>query len=213
MSDIIEGREGLASRARNTAKRIFRHENVALVIVLFALIGIFSIVTKGLNLSRANAMNTLLQSATRGVAAIGQTFVILTAGIDLSVAGVGLFSAILGSFLMTNRMDDNIIGFVLFPGALFVMLIAGSGWGVLNGLLVSRAGVPALIATLGIWQIGYGASFDLSFGRSISGLPEPLAFLGQGHISVVPVPARLRSMSKQARLLWLSPARAELAAN
>jgi ribose/xylose/arabinose/galactoside ABC-type transport system permease subunit len=68
------------------------------------------------------------------------------------------------------------------------MLLAGTGWGVVNGLSVSRIGMPALIVTLAMWQIASGLGFQISGGVSIGELPDNLAFLGSGIVAGIPMP-------------------------
>jgi putative xylitol transport system permease protein len=175
-------------RARETAKRLLRHDNAVLIIVLIALIGVMSAVTHGLTSSRVNMMNVLLQSSIRGVAAVGQAFVILTAGIDLSVGGVGLVCSMLGATLMTNDPTQSLIGYpVPLASGILIMLLAGLGWGAVNGSLVSRIGMPALIVTLGMWEITKGVGFQVNAGQYVMGLPESLSFMGEGRIAGVPV--------------------------
>jgi len=177
------------SRAQEIAKRIFRHENAILGFVLAGIIGMMGGITGGKSLSTTNMMNILLQSSMRGVSSMGQAFVIFTAGIDLSVEGVVLMSAILGATLMTKAPDLSIVS---HPWPFFVgvpiMLLMGTAWGVVNGSLVSRIGIPPLIATLGIWQITNGLGFYLCKGYTISQQPDALFFLGAGRIAGVPVP-------------------------
>ena len=189
MAEIVERPKPFSDAAKGIAKRIFRHENTPLIGALAMLIVIFGFITKGITVSRINMTNVLVQSSIRGVAAVGQAFVILTANIDLSVAGVGLFSVMLGSMLMTNRLDENLVGFAVpLLAGIPIMVLTGIAWGALSGSLVSRVGVPALIVTLGVWRITYGAAYFLSEGRVIGELPASLAFFGQGRIAGVPVP-------------------------
>jgi inositol transport system permease protein len=175
---------GIQERARS----LLRHENSALFIVLLALIFGIGGMTRGGSLGLTNASNVLLQSSIRGIAAIGQAFVILTAGIDVSVGGNALFCSVLGGALLTSSAR-NIIGHPL-PLALgiLIVIVAGLGWGTVNSALVSRVGIPALIATLGMWQITDGAAFEIIQGFSIGDLPEHLAWWGQGTVGPVPVP-------------------------
>jgi len=177
------------SRARKIAMRVFRHESAILGIVLGVLIAGMGGVTKGLTITPANMMNIVVQSSMRGVASIGQAFVILSAGIDISIGGVGLMSAILGASLMTGNLELNIVGhpistYVAIP----IMLLVGVAWGAINGLLVSRFGIPALIVTLGMWQISTGAAFQICGGRAIMEQPSGVTFFGQGIIAGIPVP-------------------------
>lgn len=170
------------------ARSLFRHENANLVIVLLALIFGIGGLTKGGSLSAVNATNVLLQSSTRGITAVGQAFVILTGGIDVSVGGNALFCSILGTALMSTEWQ-SLIGYPIAPGlGVLLMILAGLGWGTANSTLVSRVGIPALISTLGLWQITTGAAFSITTGKTIGGVPEGLAWWGQGTVGPVPVP-------------------------
>jgi len=177
------------SHAREIARRILRHENAALGIVLVAIIAAMGVITNGITTSRANMSNVLLQGSIRGVASVGQAFVILTAGIDISIAGVGLMSSIVGASLLTQG-SYNIVG---YPVSMFIalplMLLVGAGWGAINGVSVSRIGLPALIVTLAMWQISKGAAFQVCKGYTIAEQPDSLAFIGSGTIAGVPVAA------------------------
>ena len=90
------------SRDRGVLRSVYRHDLFTRVIVLLAVIGAMAIVTGGRTISSVNAQNILLQSSMRGITSIGQTFVVLTAGLDLSVGGIGLFTSILGASVMTT---------------------------------------------------------------------------------------------------------------
>ena len=189
MAEIVEKPKSFSATAKDIAQRFFRHENAVLIIVLIALIAAMSVVTKGLTSTRTNLMNILLQSSTRGIAAIGQTFVILSAGIDLSVGGAGLFCSILGASLMTEDLGQNIVGYPIpLASGILIMLLAGAGWGTINGLSVSRIGMPALIVTLAMWQITTGSAFLFCRGYTFSHLPQAFYVLGGGKIAAVPAP-------------------------
>jgi len=178
----------MSSQDERRAKQLMKHENSVLLLVLIGLIGVMSVATKGLSTARANVANMLVQSAVRGTASIGQAFVILTGGIDISIGGVGLFCSLLGSALMTSQAGRNIIGEALpaYTG-IAIMLLVGLGIGSVNGIVVSRVGIPALVMTLGMWEIMKGAAFQVSGGMSISQLPESLTYIGKGDIAGVPI--------------------------
>ncbi|MBA7658465.1 Ribose import permease protein RbsC [subsurface metagenome] len=187
MAEIVERTK--SATAKGIAQRIFRHENAALVAVLIALIAGMAALTKGHTATRTNVVNILLESSTRGVASVGQAFVILSAGIDVSVGGIGLIASVLGASIMTESAQWSLIGYslpvyVVIP----VMLLVASGFGALNGALVSRIGVPPLIATLGMWEICKGVAFQISEGVSIARLPDGMAFFGDGRIAGMLVP-------------------------
>ena len=109
MAGIVERPKSVTATAKDIARRVFRQENVILLVALIALVIGLSFATKGLTTRLVNIKNILAVSSMRGMAAIGEAFVILTAGIDLSVGGIGLFTGIFGASLIT-RGDMNIIG-------------------------------------------------------------------------------------------------------
>jgi len=174
--------------AREIAKRIFRHENAVLAGILIALVAGLAAMTRGLTVSRENVTNIMLQSSARGMASIGQAFVILTGNIDIAVGGMALVSAVLGSAMMTSRLWQNIAGAPVPMGVgVLVMLLAGCGLGMFNALFVSRLRVPSLIVTLAMWRMSFGGAYQISAGNTIIELPRSLAFFGQGYIAGVPV--------------------------
>jgi ribose/xylose/arabinose/galactoside ABC-type transport system permease subunit len=119
---------------------------------------------------------------------VGQAFVILTAGIDLSVSGIAIFSSLIVSAATTNEPMNMLFSTSLpaFAGVV-VALIAGASWGILSGSLVSRIGIPALIVTLGVWEITKGVTWQISEAGQIGHLPDALSAIGQGRVAGVPV--------------------------
>ena len=186
MAEIVERKT--RTDARGVARRFFKHENTPLLFVLIALILIMGYVTGGKTLSFANLRNNLLLTSITGIASLGQAMVILTSGIDISLGGIGMFCSILGAGVMATNWQ-NLIGNPLpvAVGAL-IMLAAGTGWGMVNGALVSLVGIPALISTLGLWQITEGAGIAVGSGHDIGWQPEALSWFGSGNIAGVPVP-------------------------
>lgn len=179
MAEIVERPSG--ARVQEIAKRFFRHENAVLVLILVGIVAALAVATRGATLTRGNITNIWVQSSSRGIAAIGQTFVLLASGIDISIGGVGLMCAILGAKLMSGQVGFPIVGI----GA---MLLLGLGIGALNGSLVSRIGMPAVIVTLAMWQVTTGGAYMICRGKVTRFLPEVFAFFGQGYIAGVPVP-------------------------
>lgn len=177
-----------SSQDYRTVKQLMKHENSVLLLVLIGLIGVMSVVTRGLSTARVNMGNVLVQSAVRGTASVGQAFVILTSGIDVSIGGIGLFCSLLGASLMSSQEGRNIVGepVPVYIG-IAVMLLVGMAWGSINGSLVSRVGVPAIVVTLGMWEVLKGASFQLAGGMSISMLPDNFAYIGKGDLFGVPI--------------------------
>jgi fructose transport system permease protein len=106
-----------------------------------------------------------------GVVAIGQTLVILTAGIDLSC---GMLMA-LGSIVMTKFAVD--LGMNPYLAIACGLLIA-TLFGFLNGSLITFIRLPAFIVTLGTLNIAFAITQIYSQAQTVSGLPEPLLFFG-----------------------------------
>lgn len=117
-----------------------------------------------------------------------QAFVILSAGIDISIGGAGLLAAILGASLLTPTLWQNIAGGPISLGAaILIMLLAGLGVGAINGFFITRLGVNTVIVTLAMWMMTTGGAYQICKGNTIFDLPRSLAFIGQGYIAGIPV--------------------------
>ncbi len=180
MTEVIKKSERTDIKA--AGRFVLTHENFVIGVALAGLIGALGGISRGQTTSPANIANILVQSSVRGVASIGQAFVILTANIDLSVGGMGVMTMMLGSAMMTSGWRNIIVAYVGHPAspamAIPVMLLMGIAWGLLNGTLVTRVGIPALMATFGVWQIGYGAAYYITEGEAITDLPQSFAVYG-----------------------------------
>lgn len=170
---------------------VVRHERFVLVVILVLLMVVFNIISGGLFGSPGNLVNILIQSSTRSLAAVGQAFVILTAGIDLSVGGIAILAVCMGGALMTAT--PGYLGPTSAGIGVLMMLLIGAGFGAINGVVVSRLRVPPLIVTLAMWQIAFGLGSRLTAGATgkpavIIELPRALAILGQEYLGGVPTP-------------------------
>lgn len=114
-----------------------------------------------------------------GLIALAMSFVIVTGGIDLSVGSTAGLCAILLGVLWHN------LGLPL-PLAIVLALVAGLVAGLCNGLVITRFGVPPLIATLATLALYRGLAEGISQSRSVRGYPDWFAFLGQGNLFGVP---------------------------
>ncbi|QIN79559.1 ABC transporter permease [Rubrobacter marinus] len=132
-------------------------------------------------LTTDNLFNIGTQTAVVAVIAIGMTLVIITAGIDLSVGSVAALSGVLGVTLMVNAGLPPIVG---IAGGILV----GATCGLVNGLLVSFAGLNPFIATLGMLTVARGLVFITTGAVAVFGAPESFRLLGQGRIGPIPIP-------------------------
>ena len=170
------------SKAREVARHIIGNENAVLGLILIILIAIFAGLTKGLNLTQRNVLGVLVQSSIRGIAAMGQTFVILTGGIDLSVGSLALLAMALAGEYMQGK-----VGLPPTAAGIAIMLLVSMAIGSTSGLAVSRIKMPALIVTFALWIALKGVALQVSGGYVITNIPKPIAFLGQQYIAGFPV--------------------------
>lgn len=132
-------------------------------------------------LTSGNLMNIALQTSIIAIVAVGMTFAILTAGIDLSVGSVVALSGALAAGLVTRSGLDT---YVAIPLA----LLAGAGVGAINGLLIVKGKMPPFVATLAMLSVARGLTLVYTEGRPISGLDERFIFLGNGTVLGIPMP-------------------------
>jgi inositol transport system permease protein len=162
------------------------------LIFLALLIILLSIFEPGFRTER-NLFNVMRQISFIGIVAVGMTFVILTAGIDLSVGSVLAFAGIVCASVAKGSRD-LLAGGVTDPGGIRVLLAAlaalgvGAAIGLLQGALIGRLDIPAFIVTLGGLGAWRGATLVWSNGQPISSFSDQFKFWGQGFIGPVPVP-------------------------
>ena len=133
-------------------------------------------------LAADNLQDILVSSARTVIVACGLTFVIVLGEIDISVGSVlGLLAIVLGQCTSPTHAHLPI------AVGIGVTLLAGSGVGLINGLLVAYGRVPSIIVTLGTLTILQGVNQLLLGGNWITDLPPGLRFFGIGRILGVPV--------------------------
>jgi ribose transport system permease protein len=166
-------------------RSIFGSQSTALFLVLIALAAFFSVLRPDAFPRIGNVMNMATNASVLLVLGVGSTFVILTGGIDLSINGVLVFSGVIAAMAMVTVGGDS-------PGVLLVGLVcgvaAGTGWGLMNGFLVAKARIPALIVTLGTMGMSLGLALLLTRGVDISDVPESLVLtVGSGRAGGIPI--------------------------
>jgi ribose transport system permease protein len=149
-------------------------------LILVGLIVVFSLLEYNAFVDVANARNIATDAAVLLVLSVGQTFVIITAGVDLSVGAVLVFAGVVSAKAMT-QVGGNSWG-TLAVG-LGVALAAGLAWGILNGFLVAKARIPPLIVTLGTLGMSLGAALLITGGVDEREVPFKLVdTIGSGRL-------------------------------
>jgi ribose transport system permease protein len=150
-------------------------------LILVGMIVVFSILKPAEFFSIDNARGIFTDAAVLLVLAVGVTYVIITAGIDLSIGSVLVFSGVISAKLM-NSVGGNGWGVLLI--GLAAALVSGVAWGALNGFLVARAKIPAFIVTLGTLGMALGAALLITGGVDEREVPTKLIdTIGTGRIA------------------------------
>lgn len=143
-------------------------------------------------LSAYNLLNVLRQVSIYGLLALGMTFVILTAGIDLSIGSVialaGLVAAAVAKGGLESRFAIGAEAGFGWPAAALTAMAIGIAAGAVQGFAITRLRVPPFIVTLGGMSVFRGAALLFSDGGPISGFAPDFVWWGQGRIWLVPVP-------------------------
>jgi ribose transport system permease protein len=163
--------------------------------IFLALIGIvvvFSIMKPHAFLGSYNIKSIFIDASVALTLSVGMTYVIITAGIDLSVGSVLVFSGVIALKVMValaggaNAAGNAGWGVILLGIA--AGLAVGLGWGLVNGLLIALLDLPPLIVTLGSFGAAIGLSDVLTGGVDLSGVPNHLgSSIGAGSIGPIPV--------------------------
>ncbi len=131
-------------------------------------------------LTVSNLLNIAQQTSINAIIAVGMTFVIITAGIDLSVGSILAFSGVVLAKMIH-------LGIPL-PIAIVFGLAVGFLCGLVNGLLITHGRLPPFISTLGMMSVARGAALLSTQGRPVSGFSKSFRFLATGEILHIPTP-------------------------
>lgn len=160
---------------------------VGIFVVLVLLVAFFSILKPDNFPTEFNIRAMATNAAVLLVIAVGETFVIMSGGIDLSVGYVLLFSGVVAAQTMAAFGDPTDAGLGIVVLGVVMAVLSGLGWGILNGVLVAKGRVPPLIVTLGTLGMAWGLAQIISGGQDIRYIPSLLSsILGVGRVFGVP---------------------------
>jgi ribose transport system permease protein len=165
------------ARKRPVWMRVVAANTFWIALVLLALIVIFSLMSPDAFATKFNFQQLFIETAVLLVLSTGMTFVIITSGIDLSVGSVLIFASMVSAKTMNSLSpNDSALdaGWGVITVGLVAALAAGAVWGLINGLLIAKARIPALIVTLGSLGAALGAADLINEGSDIRSIPDKL---------------------------------------
>lgn len=172
----------------------FAAKYAALIFLIVLVIGFAVLEPKFAN--PLNLVNIVRQVSIAGLVALGMTFVILTAGIDLSIGSLLAFSGLVAAFVAKGGLADRFaVGASVDAGnpaflAILAAIAVGMAGGAVQGLAITRLRVPPFVVTLGGMTAFRGAALLFSGGGPISGFDSDYTWWGQARLfDFVPIPA------------------------
>lgn len=130
--------------------------------------------------TKTNLINIAKQASTVAIIAVGQTFCLITGGMDLSSGSIMALAGVTSAMFGLADNTNIVIAFVVAIGV-------GMVCGLVNGVIVSKGMVPAFIATLGMQQAARGMALLVTNATPVFGLSDTYTFLGSGKVGGVPM--------------------------
>jgi ribose transport system permease protein len=152
-------------------RRLLTNSTVWILTILIGIIVVFSILQTSDFASSTNVRNIATDASVLLILSVGATYVIITAGIDLSVGSVLVFAGVVSAKAM-NAVGGNGWGVILL--GLVVALAGGLAWGAINGLLITLARVPPFVVTLGTLGMSLGVALIITGGIDERSVPTKL---------------------------------------
>ncbi|TAM95312.1 MAG: ABC transporter permease [Rhizobiaceae bacterium] len=160
--------------------------NIAPFVTLIALVAFFWVASPSFA-TMDNVANILTQISVAGIMAVGLTFVILCAEIDLSFAAIANAAGIVVAYFTTQASYVNVHNIPLPGGVAIVLAILASAvLGLVNAFGLTVIGLPSFIMTLAMMQIAAGICALLVRGQIVYAVPDLVKELGAGSIGGVP---------------------------
>lgn len=179
----VEGRKMRSSALNRPAEAIRRFSVLGILLLICVVFALGS----GEFLTASNLLNVALQTSIIAIVAIGMSFVIFTAGIDLSVGSLMALSGALAAGIAVRQGMDTYL-------SISIALGIGLFLGAVNGLMVVKGGIPPFVATLSMLAIARGLTLVYTEGRPIAGLDERFIYWGTGQVFSIPLPVIIMSV-------------------
>jgi len=167
------------------------HRQTLLLVVLFLGLAIFFTLMEDRFLTVRSVKSMGFQIAEIGLLTIAMMLTILVGGINLSIVAISNLSAVIAGLFIVNMIPANATPTQItlyLIAALLIALLVGVICGLINGILVGYIGVNAILATLATMSLFAGISTGITGGKTVTGFPEQLAFIGNETILGIPIP-------------------------
>ena len=148
--------------------------SLLIIVILLSILSPYFLTTE-------NLLSIGLQMSVIAIMSIGQMWIIISGGIDLSVGSVLALSGVVTTLLISSGFD--------ILSASLIGIMVGSLCGFINGFLIAVGKLPPFIATLGMMGIARGMALIITKGVPVFGLPDSFSVIGNGRIAnVIPIP-------------------------
>lgn len=169
----------VTTRERSLLGAFFKSKESAILLALVIMMVVIGVIAPRF-VSPINLFQVSRQIAFVAIVAVGELFVILTGGIDLSVGSIMGWSGMAAAWAMSQGYDPTL--------AVAFGVLAGVAMGAINGSLIAWVKIPPFIATLGMLQFAHGNVLGLTKGWPITAIPKSFLWVAQGDLLFVPVP-------------------------
>src|SRR5512133_1960427 len=168
-----------------------RDENISrLFVIMIVIFAVMSFARPDVFPTLGNFQSMAFQCSEIGIMALGIMLTMITGGIDLSVNAIANLAGITAGLILTNMAPAGSAPQTITLAialAIVAALSVGLLCGLFNGFLITRIGIPPILATLGTMTLFSGLTIGITKGTGIFGIPE-FQFLGNGEFLKIPVP-------------------------
>ncbi len=189
-------KSGLLMRFGAMTGRFFKLESAFLVVILVGLIVLFTVLSpSGEFFSTGNVRSIALDTSEMLILAAGEMLIIVAGGLDLSIGSLVVFSSVAGAktLVALSGSPAQVAQFVYPHLALgltvgvIVAVLAGLGWGLVNGIVTVKWGVPPFVVTLGTLGVALGFAQIMTGGLNVPNIPPALQnSYGSGDVFGIP---------------------------
>ena len=155
--------------------------NILRLLAIFVIIIAVSGITKGTSFLNVGNLQSMAKTLTDGLMAVGCGITMISGGIDLSTVYIANLCGIVAGLTMNESGSSIVV-------AIIVALIVGAACGIFNGFLVSVLKIPAMLATLGTYQLYMGIAIVASKGSTVSGVPTVYSSFAYMTVAGIPMP-------------------------